>query len=124
MMRAIWNDTVIAEAEATVRVEGNHYFPPESLHQEYFTASRTKTVCPWKGIASYYHLTVGDQTNLDVAWYYPTPSPLARRIRDHIAFWNGVQIEGEPEKRGAASEDTDGARPGWRSRLSRRGVTR
>ncbi|WP_369027960.1 DUF427 domain-containing protein, partial [Nocardia farcinica] len=86
--------------------------------REYFTDSRTKTVCPWKGIASYYHLTVGDQTNPDAAWYYPKPSPLARRIRDHVAFWNGVRIEGEPEKPKVASEDTDGVRPGWWARLT------
>ncbi|SLJ75564.1 membrane protein [Mycobacteroides abscessus subsp. abscessus] len=119
MMRAIWNDTVIAEAEATVRVEGNYYFPPQSLRREYFTDSRTKTLCPWKGVASYYHLTVGDQTNPDAAWYYPKPSPLARRIRDHVAFWNGVEIVGNPEKRRAASEHPDtprmaGRLPVWR----------
>jgi uncharacterized protein (DUF427 family) len=100
MIRAIWNGTVLAEAPHTVRVEGNHYFPPESLRQEYFVDSPTKTLCPWKGMARYFTVVVDGETNRDAAWYYPKPSPLARRIKDHVAFWNGVQVEGEPEDRG------------------------
>jgi uncharacterized protein (DUF427 family) len=97
MMRAVWNGVVLAEAPRTVRVEGNHYFPPESLRQEYFVDSSTKTVCPWKGLARYYTVMVDGEANTDAAWYYPKPSPLARRISNHVAFWNGVRIEGEPE---------------------------
>ena len=97
MIRAIWNGTVLAEAPRTMRVEGNDYFPPESVRREYFVESSTKTLCPWKGMARYFTVVVDDQTNPDAAWYYPRPSPLARRIKDHVAFWNGVQVEGEPE---------------------------
>jgi uncharacterized protein (DUF427 family) len=97
MMRAVWNGVVLAEAARTVRVEGNHYFPPESLCREYFLDSRTKSVCLWKGLARYYTVTVEDEANPDAAWYYSHPSPLARRIKNHVAFWNGVRIEGEPE---------------------------
>ncbi|MFB7576115.1 DUF427 domain-containing protein [Streptomyces sp. NPDC056165] len=93
MMRAVWNDTVLAEAERTVVVEGNHYFPPESLHREHFTESRTRSLCFWKGLARYYTVTVAGQTNPDAAWSYPHPSPLARKIKNHVAFWNGVVIE-------------------------------
>lgn len=124
MMRAIWHGTVIAEAPATVQVEGNHYFPPESLHREYLTDSHTKTLCPWKGLASYYHVSVGDEVNPDAAWYYPKPSPLARRIKNHVAFWNGIQVEGEPENHSAATEDTGDARPGWLARWTGRSAAR
>jgi uncharacterized protein (DUF427 family) len=97
VLRAVWNGVVLAEAPRTIRLEGNHYFPPGSLNREYFTASRTRSVCPWKGLASYYTVVVDGQANPDAAWYYPHPSPLARRIKDHVAFWNGVRVEGEPE---------------------------
>ncbi|WP_040856069.1 DUF427 domain-containing protein [Nocardia niigatensis] len=97
MMRAIWNGTVIAEAPQTVEVEGNQYFPVDSLKREYFTESSQHTVCPWKGIASYYTITVDGKQNPDAAWYYPRPSPPARKIKDHVAFWHGVEIEGSPE---------------------------
>jgi len=97
MIRAIWNGTVLAEAPRTVRVEGNHYFPPESVRREYFVDSSTKSVCPWKGVARYYTVVVDNEQNTSAAWYYPKPSPLARRIKDHVAFWNGVEVEGEPE---------------------------
>lgn len=97
MIRAVWNGAVLAEAPRTVRVEGNHYFPPESLHREYFSESTTKSLCPWKGIARYYDVTVDGRVNANAGWYYPKPSPLARRIKDHVAFWNGVEIEGNQE---------------------------
>ncbi len=97
MMRAVWNGVVLAEAPRTVRVEGNHYFPPASIHRDYFVESSTKTVCPWKGLARYYTVAVGGEVNPDAAWYYPKPSPLACKIKNHVAFWNGVRIEGEPE---------------------------
>ncbi|MBT2487209.1 DUF427 domain-containing protein [Streptomyces sp. ISL-96] len=97
MMRAVWHGAVLAEAERTVVVEGNHYFPPESLHREYFTESRTKSLCLWKGLARYYTVTVDGQVNANAAWYYPHPTPLAKKIKNHVAFWNGVTVEAPPE---------------------------
>lgn len=91
-MKAIWNNTVLADSDQTVVVEGNHYFPPESLNKEYFSNSNTTTTCPWKGEASYYHLEVGGDTNRDAAWYYKSPKPAASEIKDHVAFWKGVEI--------------------------------
>jgi uncharacterized protein (DUF427 family) len=99
-MKAVWNGAVLAEADETVMVEGNHYFPPESLSREYFAGSSTRTMCFWKGMASYYTVTVGGATNPDAAWYYPKPSPLARKIKNHVAFWNGVQIVKTPHQKG------------------------
>lgn len=101
MLRAVWNGIVLAEAPHMVRIEGNHYFPPGSLNMEYFVPSRTRTLCPWKGLASYYDVTTEHGTAKDVAWYYPHPSPLARRIKNHVAFYPEVTIEGEPEPRSA-----------------------
>lgn len=92
-MKAIWNGRVIAQSDDTVVVENNHYFPKESVNAEYLTDSPTHTTCPWKGLASYYSLTVDGQTNRDAAWYYPDPKPAASQIRDHVAFWKGVRIE-------------------------------
>jgi uncharacterized protein (DUF427 family) len=97
MMRALWNGVVLAEAPRTVVVEGNHYFPPESLNREYFTDSSSRTLCPWKGLARYYTLAVDGAANPDAAWYYPRPSFLARRIKNHVAFWHGVSVEGSQE---------------------------
>lgn len=116
MLRAVWHGVVLAETPRTVRIEGNHYFPPESLNREYFSTSGTKSLCPWKGLASYYTVTVDDAVNPDAAWYYPHPSPLARRIKNHVAFWNGVGIEGEAEARPAGSPG------GWWRRLVGRGA--
>lgn len=90
MMRAVWNGAVL---ERAIVVEGNHYFPPESLDRAYFSESRTKSLCPWKGIARYFTVTVDGRTNPDAAWHYPRPSPLARRIKNHVAFWHGVVVE-------------------------------
>ncbi|MDR3084365.1 MAG: DUF427 domain-containing protein [Streptomyces sp.] len=98
MMRAMWNGVVLAETPRTKVVEGNHYFPPESLHREYFTDSPTKSLCPWKGLARYYTVTVDGIPNPDAAWHYPHPTILARRIKNHVAFWNGVTVEGTREK--------------------------
>ncbi len=92
-MKAIWNGEVIAESEQTVVVEGNHYFPPGSVRAELLASSETTTHCPWKGDASYYTLQVGQDTNVDAAWYYPQPMPAADQIRDHVAFWRGVTVE-------------------------------
>lgn len=91
-MKAIWNDQVIAESDQTVIVENNHYFPPESIKKEYFKPSSTKTICPWKGQASYYTVEVEGRANENAAWYYPEPSDLARHIKGHVAFWKGVEI--------------------------------
>ena len=91
-MKAIWNGAVLAEADKTEVVEGNHYFPPDSLHRQYFKASDTHTVCGWKGTASYYTLVVNGQENQDAAWYYPAPLPAARNLAGLVAFWKGVQI--------------------------------
>ncbi|MFZ4518923.1 MAG: DUF427 domain-containing protein [Microthrixaceae bacterium] len=92
-MRAIWNDTVIAESDDTVVVEGNHYFPAESLQREYVTGSDTTSVCPWKGTASYYTLVVGGKENPDAVWYYPSPKEAAAEITGRVAFWKGVRVE-------------------------------
>jgi uncharacterized protein (DUF427 family) len=101
-VRAIWNGAVLAESDNTQVVEGNHYFPPDSMNWEYFQENSHHSICPWKGQASYYDLVVDDQVNRSAAWYYPTPSKAARTIRDHVAFWHGVKVqrvkdEGEPE---------------------------
>ena len=91
-MKAVWNDTVIAESDDTVVVEGNHYFPSSSIKNEYFHKTETSTSCPWKGVASYYSVTVNGKTNTDCAWYYPVPCKEAEKIKDRVAFWNGVQV--------------------------------
>lgn len=92
-MKALWNGTVLAESDDTVVVEGNHYFPEESLNKEFFRESSHHSLCPWKGMASYYTVEVEGERNEDAAWYYPRPSPLARKIKGRVAFWNGVRIE-------------------------------
>lgn len=91
-MKAIWNDTVLAESDQTVVVEGNHYFPPNSINTQYFRESKTHSTCPWKGQANYYNITVGGETNPDAAWFYPNPKEAAQQIKDHVAFWKGVQV--------------------------------
>lgn len=90
--KAIWNGVVLAESDDTVVVEGNHYFPRESLVEEYFKPSWTRSVCLWKGVASYYSVTVNGQTSPDAAWEYRKPFPSARKVRDRVAFWHGVQV--------------------------------
>ena len=92
-MRAVWHNTILAESDDTVVVEGNHYFPPGSIHQEYFRPSDTHTTCPWKGEASYYDLVVEGEVNKDAAWYYPAVKDAAAQIKGHIAFWKGVKVE-------------------------------
>jgi uncharacterized protein (DUF427 family) len=92
-MKAIWNGQVIAESNDTVVVEGNHYFPAESVNAEYLRESATHTTCPWKGEASYHSLEVDGQKNPDAAWFYPAPKDAAKRITGRIAFWKGVKIE-------------------------------
>ncbi|HEY8585674.1 MAG TPA: DUF427 domain-containing protein [Rhodanobacter sp.] len=92
-MRAIWKDCVIAESDDTVIVEGNHYFPPESLKREHFRDSTRNTVCPWKGTASYFDVVVNDEVNPGAAWYYPEPKAAAEEIRGRVAFWRGVTVQ-------------------------------
>ncbi len=92
-MKAIWNGQVIAESEHTVVVEGNQYFPLSSVKEEYLTPSDTHSVCPWKGTASYYSLSVDGKSNPDAAWYYPQPKDAAKEITDHLAFWKGVEVK-------------------------------
>ena len=92
MPRAIWNGTIIAESDTYELVEGNVYFPPDSVKREFLQPSDTHTVCPWKGTASYYSLDVDGKTNENAVWYYPEPKPAAAEIKDRVAFWKGVQV--------------------------------
>jgi len=92
MVKAVWNNATIAESEDTVIVEGNHYFPLESVDPAVLRPSTTTSRCPWKGIASYYSLEVNGETNKDAAWYYPTPSAAAAEIAGRVAFWKGVKV--------------------------------
>lgn len=93
MAKAIWKGAVLAESDHTRVVEGNHYFPPDSIKKEYFQTSQNRTTCPWKGIASYYDIEVDGQVNKNAAWYYPSPKLAAKNISGYIAFWKGVQVE-------------------------------
>jgi len=93
MKKAIWNGVVIAESDETIVVEGNHYFPPSAINNEYFESNETHTVCPWKGTASYYDVVVNGEKNADAAWYYPEVSELAKNIKGYVAFWKGVRVE-------------------------------
>lgn len=92
MAKAIWNGAVLAESDETIIVEGNHYFPSETVNPDYLRSSDHQTTCFWKGVASYYDIEVNGQVNKNAAWYYPTPSGAAQSIRDRIAFWKGVQV--------------------------------
>lgn len=93
MACATWNNAVLAQSDQTVIVEGNHYFPPDSLRKEYFKPSSTHTVCSWKGTASYYDIEVNGQRNKDAAWYYPSPLDAAKQIAGYVAFWKGVHVQ-------------------------------
>lgn len=93
MPRALWKGKVIAESDKFELVEGNVYFPPDTVRREYLKDSATHTVCPWKGTASYYTIVVDGEENRDGAWYYPDPKPAAANIKDHVAFWRGVAVE-------------------------------
>ncbi len=92
-MKAIWNGKVIAESDATVVVENNHYFPKASLVDAYFERSDRTSMCPWKGTANYFNVVVDGQTNANAAWIYETPKDKAANIKDHVAFWNGVEVK-------------------------------
>ena len=91
-MKAVWNNTVLAESDETIVVEGNHYFPPESVDSSYLRPSDQHTVCPWKGVASYYDVEVDGERLEGAAWYYPEPRPAARQIAGYVAFWKGVRV--------------------------------
>lgn len=92
MARATWNGVVLAESDDTIIVEGNHYFPRDSLVAEHFQESSQHTRCPWKGKASYFDVVVDGQVNRGAAWYYPKPKPAAADIKDYVAFWRGVSV--------------------------------
>lgn len=91
-MKAVWNNKVIAESDETVSIEGNAYFPPESVNSKYLRDSSTETFCPWKGKAGYYDIHVEGEINKDAAWFYKEPKKAAEKIKNHLAFWNGVEI--------------------------------
>lgn len=93
MPKAIWNGAVLAESDRTEAVEGNQYFPPDSINKQYFQESNTHTSCPWKGTASYYNIEVDGQVNKDAAWYYPAAKDAAKNIEGYIAFWKGVKVQ-------------------------------
>lgn len=94
MAKATWKGAVIAESDETIVVEGNHYFPRNSINPKYFTQSGAHTFCPWKGTASYFDVVVDGKINRGAAWYYPDPEPAAEEIRDYVAFWRGVKVRG------------------------------
>jgi uncharacterized protein (DUF427 family) len=91
-MKAIWENVILAESNATIVVEGNHYFPPDSINKNYFKDSNTQSTCPWKGLASYYNIVVDGKVNQDAAWYYPDPKSAAGNIKNYVAFWKGVEV--------------------------------
>ena len=93
MPRATWKGAILAESDDTVVVEGNHYFPANSINRQHFKPSDHSSVCPWKGEASYYTVTVDDEENTDAAWFYPQPKPAAAEIEGRVAFWRGVTVE-------------------------------
>lgn len=92
MPKAIWNNAILADSQDTRVVEGNHYFPPDSIDLQYFRDSSAHTHCGWKGTASYYDVVVGDQVNPEAAWYYPEPKSEAESIKGYVAFWRGVEV--------------------------------
>jgi uncharacterized protein (DUF427 family) len=93
MAKAIWENTVLAESDRTVEIEGNQYFPPDAIKKEFFRPTDQHTTCPWKGLASYYTVEVNGKSNPNAAWYYPEPKPAAKQIKDYVAFWRGVKVE-------------------------------
>ena len=95
MKKAVWKGKILAESDKTPFVEGNFYFPPESVHHEFLTSSDYHTTCPWKGLAFYYHMEVDGEVNPDAAWYYPEPKPAADQIKKYVAFWKGIEVISE-----------------------------
>lgn len=92
MVEAVFNAHVIARSDATVVIEGNHHFPPESINGQYLTRSWSKSLCPWKGVAGYYTVEVDGARARNAAWTYRHPSPFARRIKNHVAFWSPIHV--------------------------------
>ena len=92
MKTAKWNGAILAQSDKTIEIEGNHYFPPESLQRRYLKESNHMSTCPWKGLASYYNIEVNGEINSDAGWFYKQPSEAAHQIKDHVAFWSGVEI--------------------------------
>lgn len=93
MAKAVWNGAVLAESDNTVMVEGNHYFPKDTLNEQYFTEASSTSRCPWKGTANYFDVTVDGDVNRGAAWIYHEPKAAAADIKDHVAFWRGVRVE-------------------------------
>lgn len=93
MAKATWKGQVLAESDAVEVVEGNKYFPPDSINRDFFEESNTQTECPWKGTAHYYHIKVEGEVKVDAAWFYPKPQKAASNIKDYVAFWRGVEVE-------------------------------
>lgn len=91
-MKAVWNGKVVAESSETIMVEGNHYFPPDSVNREYLKPSETHTVCGWKGTAGYYSVAVDGEENADAAWFYPDAKDDAKNIENYVAFWKGIEV--------------------------------
>ncbi len=91
-MKAVWNGVTLAESDATIVIEGNHYFPANAVNKEFFRATETHTICPWKGTASYYDIVANGATNKDAAWFYPQAKAAAKEIENHVAFWKGVEV--------------------------------
>ena len=91
-MKATWENQILAQSDQTIVVEGNYYFPPQSIAKEFFQPSDKHTTCPWKGLANYYHIQVGEKVNQDAAWYYPEPKQAAQSIKNYVAFWRGVKV--------------------------------
>jgi uncharacterized protein (DUF427 family) len=91
-MKAMWKDVILAESKSTIEIEGNHYFPPESIDRRFFRDSTTHTRCSWKGSASYYTIKIEDELNQDSAWYYPEPLDKVRHIKNYVAFWKGIKV--------------------------------
>ena len=92
MSKATWQGVVLAQSNETIEIEGNQYFPPDSVNRQYLEDSTTHSTCPWKGLASYYHVIVDNERNTDAAWYYPDPKEAAAQIKGYVAFWKGVEI--------------------------------
>ena len=92
MSKATWQGVVLAQSNETIEIEGNQYFPPDSVNRQYLEVSTTHSTCPWKGLASYYHVIVDNERNTDAAWYYPDPKEAAAQIKGYVAFWKGVEI--------------------------------
>jgi uncharacterized protein (DUF427 family) len=92
-MKAIWKNQILAESDKTIQIEGNHYFPADSINKELYKSSNTHSTCPWKGIASYYTIEVDGEVNKDAAWFYPEPKSAAKEIQDYVAFWKGVEVK-------------------------------